>query len=120
LIETQVDAADGAEEANEQSVRSDFKGKKVQARLIDDPDYASEEQEDVRFAFLHDREETEELAQPRKDRHKDDAGDEGDEKGEQKGHCPSLLSRGRCAARACRDQAERCEGSREWPRDHFA
>jgi hypothetical protein len=88
LIQTKVDAADGAEEANKQRVRPDLECEKVQTRLVDDADHASEEHEHMGLAFVHHRKQAEELAQGSQNRHQDDAGDEGNEKSQQKGHRP--------------------------------
>jgi hypothetical protein len=69
-------------------MRSDLDCEKMQARLVDDADHASKEQENLRSAFLDDRKQAKKPAQGGEDRHKNDAGNERDEKSEQKGHRP--------------------------------
>ena len=56
LIEAQVHAADCAEKADEERMRANLQGEKMQAGLVDDADHASEEQKNVGFAFLDDGE----------------------------------------------------------------
>ena len=63
LIETQVHAAHCAEKTDEQRVRADLEGKEMEPRLVDHANHASEEQKNLRFAFLDSREQAEELSQ---------------------------------------------------------
>jgi hypothetical protein len=52
LIEAQVDAAHCTEKADEERMRADLQGEKMQAGLVDDANHASEEQKNMGFAFL--------------------------------------------------------------------
>ena len=88
LIETQIHAADRSEETDEQRVRAELEGKKMEPWLVNHADHAPEKQEDLRLAFLDGGEQAEEFAERGEDRNENHARDERDEEGQQEAHCP--------------------------------